>query len=40
MRKASFGNGRPFFFRVVHRFADKADHKRNHTGFRVAVSLP
>ena len=40
MRKASFGNGRPFFFRVAHRFADKADHKRNHTGFRVAVSLP
>jgi len=40
MRKASFGNGRPFFFRVAHRFADRTDHRRNHYGFRVALSLP
>jgi sulfatase modifying factor 1 len=40
MRKASFGNGRPFFFRVAHRFPDGVGYKRNRTGFRVAVSLP
>jgi len=40
MRKASFGNGRPFFFRLAHRFADRVEHRRNHYGFRVALSLP
>jgi len=40
MRKAAFGSGRPFFFRLAHRFADRADRKRNHYGLRVALSLP
>jgi formylglycine-generating enzyme required for sulfatase activity len=39
-RKASFGNGRPFFFRTAHRMPDGFGNKRNRTGFRVALSLP
>jgi formylglycine-generating enzyme required for sulfatase activity/class 3 adenylate cyclase len=39
-RKASFGNGRPFFFRTAHRMPDGFGSKRNRTGFRVALSLP
>ena len=39
-RKGSFGNGRPAFFRVARRFSDPIGMKRNHAGFRVALSLP
>lgn len=38
-RKASFGNGRPYLFRAAHRFSEPAGAKRNHSGFRVALSL-